>query len=90
MGLAIHLYPLEILANGILHTTRHGGSLIASSVFISFETCEIKNINVTWYVTGVMAYISNDFTQAFFVMILFLVVQPVEACKWLNIVFFST
>lgn len=58
---------------------------------MSFETCEIKNINVTWYVTGVMAYISNDFTQAFFfVMILFLVVQPVEACKWLNIVFFST
>lgn len=55
---------------------------------MSFETCEIKNINVTWYVTGVMAYISNDFTQAFFVMILFLVVQPVEACKWLNIVFF--
>lgn len=33
---------------------------------MSFETCEIKNINVTWYVTGVMAYISNDFTQAFF------------------------
>lgn len=59
---------------------------------MSFETCEIKNINVTWYVhvTGVMAYISNDFTQAFFVMILFLVVQPVEACKWLNIGFFST
>lgn len=57
---------------------------------MSFETCEIKNINVTWYVTGVMAYISNDSTQAFFVMILFLVVQPVEACKWLNIVFFST
>lgn len=55
---------------------------------MSFETCEKKNINVTWYVTGVMAYISNDFTQAFFVMILFLVVQPVEACKWLNIVFF--
>lgn len=55
---------------------------------MSFETCEIKNINVTWYVTGVMAYISNDFTQAFFVMILVLVVQPVEACKWLNIVFF--
>lgn len=33
---------------------------------MSFETCEIKNINVTWYVTGVMAYISNDFTRAFF------------------------
>lgn len=99
MGLAIHLYPLEILANGILHTTlnlraRNFLDMVEALSPVLFlchlKHVKLKNINVTWYVTGVMAYISNDSTQAFFVMILFLVVQPVEACKWLNIVFFST